>query len=53
MELGVGFNTPAIVRCPFESITLQYPNAKLIRINNAKDKLSEKIVDKSLFIQED
>ena len=53
MELGVGFNTPVIIRYPFESITLQYPNAKLIRINIAKDKVSEKIIDKSLFIQED
>jgi len=53
LELGVGFNTPVIIRYPFEAITLQYPNAKLIRVNIADDAVSEKINNKSIFIQED
>jgi hypothetical protein len=30
LELGVGFNTPVIIRYPFELITLKYPYATLI-----------------------
>lgn len=33
LELGVGYNTPAIIKVPFERITAQHPNATLIRIN--------------------
>ena len=53
LELGVGFNTPVIIRYPFEAITLKYPNARLIRLNIAKDIISEKIIEKSIFIQDD
>jgi NAD-dependent SIR2 family protein deacetylase len=53
LELGVGFNTPVIIRYPFEVITLQYPHAKLIRVNIADDVISKKIIDKSIFIQHD
>lgn len=33
-ELGIGFNTPAIIRYPFEQITYNNPNATLIRLNS-------------------
>lgn len=33
MELGVGFNTPGIIRHPFERMTYQNPDAVLIRLN--------------------
>ncbi|MDN5316462.1 MAG: hypothetical protein PWR08_586 [Thermoanaerobacterium sp.] len=33
MELGVGFNTPSIIRYPFEMMAYQNPNATLIRLN--------------------
>ena len=33
MELGVGFNTPDIIRYPFESITCKNPQATLLRLN--------------------
>ena len=33
LELGVGFNTPGIIRYPFEKIVYQYKNAHLIRFN--------------------
>ncbi len=33
LELGVGFNTPSIIRWPFEQITSQHPQATLIRVN--------------------
>ena len=33
LELGVGFNTPAIIRFPFEKMLFQGPEARLIRVN--------------------
>lgn len=33
LELGIGFNTPAIIRYPFEQITFGNPRATLIRLN--------------------
>ena len=33
LELGVGFNTPTIIRFPFEQMTYQNPNWNLIRFN--------------------
>jgi NAD-dependent SIR2 family protein deacetylase len=33
LEIGVGFNTPTIIRIPFEQITFNEPNAALIRVN--------------------
>ncbi|MBR0271495.1 MAG: hypothetical protein IJQ68_05850 [Methanobrevibacter sp.] len=33
LEIGVGFNTPVIIRYPFEQMTHDSPNATLIRLN--------------------
>lgn len=33
LELGVGFNTPTIIRFPLEEITLANPPALLVRMN--------------------
>jgi hypothetical protein len=33
LELGVGFNTPGIIRYPFERISYRNPNATIIRLN--------------------
>ncbi len=33
LELGIGYNTPAIIRFPFERITYQNPEATLVRLN--------------------
>lgn len=33
LELGVGFNTPGIIRYPFEELALYNPQAFLIRVN--------------------
>ncbi len=33
LELGVGFNTPGIIRFPFEQLAHRLPNATLVRIN--------------------
>lgn len=34
LEFGVGFNTPSIIRFPFESMALNYKDTYLVRINN-------------------
>lgn len=33
LEFGVGFNTPAIIRFPFEQMAAQLPNTTLVRFN--------------------
>lgn len=33
-ELGIGFNTPAIIRYPFERIAFNNPHATIIRLNS-------------------
>jgi NAD-dependent SIR2 family protein deacetylase len=33
IELGVGYNTPGIIRYPFERIVAQYRNTNLVRMN--------------------
>ena len=35
LELGVGFNTPVIIRYPFEQMTHDNPNSTLIRLNRS------------------
>lgn len=42
LELGVGFNTPTIIRFPFEKLVREYDNISLIRLN-----LDQAIVPKS------
>jgi len=34
LELGIGFNTPAIIRFPFERVAYRNPDATLIRLNS-------------------
>ena len=43
LELGVGFNTPTIIRFPFEKLVREHENMKLIRLN-----LNEAVVPESL-----
>lgn len=33
LELGVGFNTPTIIRFPFEKLVREHKNISLIRLN--------------------
>ena len=33
LELGVGFNTPGIIRWPFERLVSHHPHASLLRVN--------------------
>lgn len=36
LELGVGFNTPVIIRWPFEQMAATWDNAALVRVNSAQ-----------------
>ncbi|GHU15741.1 hypothetical protein FACS189450_00910 [Spirochaetia bacterium] len=54
LELGVGINTPGIIRYPFEHLTLQRNNTYLIRINLKTDNISLLTnSDKAAIIQAD
>jgi NAD-dependent SIR2 family protein deacetylase len=61
LELGVGFNTPTIIRYPFERMSANQENTKLIRVNRDEPQSSIKVaghaitaysVDLALFIGE-
>lgn len=53
LELGVGYNTPGIIRYPFENITYNYPQANLIRINMSDAGVPTEIERKSVSISDD
>lgn len=53
LELGVGFNTPSIIRFPFESITSKYEHVTLIRVNDKYLEIAFEIQNKSILVKED
>jgi len=53
LELGVGFNTPGIIRWPFERIARKHPSARLVRINLQDARVPGSIADRSLAFPED
>ena len=52
-ELGVGFNTPGIIRFPFEQMTYQNDNWSLIRINKDNCECFLDIKKKSICVEKD
>jgi hypothetical protein len=50
---GVGFNTPAIIRWPFELITAQHPNTTLGRVNLDDVRVPGEIAAESVAFQQD
>jgi len=53
MEFGVGFNTPGIIRYPFEQMTFNNPNATLIRFNKEYPLGSTEIAKRTISFDED
>lgn len=53
VELGVGYNTPVIIRYPFERLTHAFKNAHLIRVNSTCAEVPKNIENKSVSLQED
>ncbi|MDL2285340.1 hypothetical protein LJB93_01190 [Desulfovibrio sp. OttesenSCG-928-F07] len=53
MEFGIGFNTPSIIRYPFEWYTKYYAGAELIRFNTHNPEVPDSIKAKSVSVTED
>ncbi len=53
MELGVGFNTPTIIRFPFENLVREHKNISLIRCNLDEAVVPESIGNRGLGINAD
>ncbi|WP_094606016.1 Protein ADP-ribosyltransferase [Sporomusa silvacetica DSM 10669] len=53
LELGVGFNTPGIIRFPFEQMTYQNPNATLIRVNSHHPQGAKENIRQTISFSED
>lgn len=53
LELGVGYNTPVIIKYPFISMTNKWPKATYICINPNEKYAPEGIEDKSIIINDD
>lgn len=52
LEFGVGFNTPGIIRFPFEEMTLRYSNFKLVRFNDKYDMIPDEIKDRAISVSD-
>lgn len=53
LELGVGFNTPTIIRFPFEKLMREYDNMDMIRLNLNEAVVPIEFGDKIVGINED
>lgn len=53
IEIGVGYNTPAIIKYPFESMTYFNKSTNLIRINKDYAICDKKIENKTILFSED
>lgn len=53
LEIGVGFNTPAIIRFPFEQMTYNNEKSNLIRINKDFPSSMESIKNRTISFNED
>ncbi|RTR40564.1 Sir2 silent information regulator family NAD-dependent deacetylase [Shewanella canadensis] len=53
LELGVGFNTPTIIRFPFEQFSRQFPHTHLIRLNKDDARSQDKLKAHNLLVEDD
>lgn len=53
LELGVGFNTPTIIRFPFEKLTREHENVRLVRLSRSKAMVPAGITDRAVGINAD
>lgn len=53
LELGVGFNTPVIIRFPFERMAAQFPQTTLVRFNRDYPQLTTQGVNNYMAFTED
>lgn len=52
LEIGVGYNTPVIIKYPFEKMTYQYENINLIRFNKDYAICPKEIKEKTILFDE-
>lgn len=50
IELGVGFNTPTIIRFPFEKLCREHKNIRLIRLNDHQAVVSKSLGERAIGI---
>lgn len=53
LDLGIGANTPTIVKVPFMRMTLEWPDATYACVNYGEAFTPEEILDKSICINDD
>lgn len=53
LELGVGYNTPGIVKYPFMIATYKNPDAAYVCLNFQKGRVPGEIADRSVFLEGD
>lgn len=53
LELGVGFNTPSIIRYPFERLSLSFDTISLIRLNNGQAYVPSRLGKRAVGINSD
>ena len=53
LELGVGFNTPTIIRFPFEKLTREYKNIRLVRLSRSKAMVPASLGERAIGINAD
>lgn len=53
LELGVGFNTPGIIRIPFEQMVFQNKNWNLVRVNKNNSMTYLDLDENAILIEED
>lgn len=53
LELGVGMNTPAIIKYPFWKLTAQNPNATYVCVNFGEAECPKEIEDRAIVVNAD
>lgn len=53
LELGVGFNTPVIIKYPFRQLTHENPNATYACVNFGEASAPKEIYERSILIDDD
>ncbi len=53
LELGVGWNTPSIIKFPFIKMTYEFKNAFYVCINKGYNQIPKEIEDRSIVLDND
>lgn len=53
LELGVGYNSPGVIRYPFEIKALELENTRFLRINKSDSKINESLKKRAISLEED